>query len=134
MLGKGYGEAVAMEGALKLKEMTYIHAEGYSGGALKHGPFALIDGPEVNSAFPTQRARGLRHLLYRRTSVLLQFLGHQMVAPRRLSSTARPIMVFSMRVLSIQVLLFFFILCMRFLCTSPNRTKISSGNNFLHLD
>lgn len=43
VLGKGYGEPVAMEGALKLKEMSYIHAEGYSGGALKHGPFALIE-------------------------------------------------------------------------------------------
>lgn len=32
-----------MEGALKIKEMTYLHAEGYSGGALKHGPFALIE-------------------------------------------------------------------------------------------
>ncbi|CAN0576629.1 unnamed protein product, partial [Ectocarpus sp. 12 AP-2014] len=46
VLGKGYGEPVAMEGALKLKEMSYIHAEGYSGGALKHGPFALIDGED----------------------------------------------------------------------------------------
>jgi glucosamine--fructose-6-phosphate aminotransferase (isomerizing) len=43
VLGKGYGEPIAMEGALKLKEITYIHAEGYSGGALKHGPFALIE-------------------------------------------------------------------------------------------
>jgi glucosamine--fructose-6-phosphate aminotransferase (isomerizing) len=34
---------VAYEGALKIKEMCYLHAEGYSGGALKHGPFALID-------------------------------------------------------------------------------------------
>lgn len=33
-------------GALKIKEMSYIHAEGYSGGALKHGPFALIEGPD----------------------------------------------------------------------------------------
>lgn len=48
VLGKGYGEPVAMEGALKLKEMSYIHAEGYSGGALKHGPFALIDGEDVS--------------------------------------------------------------------------------------
>ena len=39
-----------MEGALKLKEMSYIHAEGYSGGALKHGPFALIDGQDVRVA------------------------------------------------------------------------------------
>jgi len=46
VLGKGYAEPIAMEGALKIKEMAYIHAEGYSGGALKHGPFALIEGAE----------------------------------------------------------------------------------------
>lgn len=41
------------QGALKLKEMSYIHAEGYSGGALKHGPFALIEGAEGdNGATP----------------------------------------------------------------------------------
>lgn len=39
----GYGEPVAYEGSLKIKEMCYLHAEGYSGGALKHGPFALIE-------------------------------------------------------------------------------------------
>ena len=44
VLGKGYAEPVAYEGALKIKEMCYLHAEGYSGGALKHGPFALIEG------------------------------------------------------------------------------------------
>eukprot|EP00339_Tiarina_fusa_P013163 CAMPEP_0117024498 /NCGR_PEP_ID=MMETSP0472-20121206/18189_1 /TAXON_ID=693140 ORGANISM="Tiarina fusus, Strain LIS" /NCGR_SAMPLE_ID=MMETSP0472 /ASSEMBLY_ACC=CAM_ASM_000603 /LENGTH=712 /DNA_ID=CAMNT_0004730949 /DNA_START=86 /DNA_END=2224 /DNA_ORIENTATION=+ len=43
VLGKGYAEPVAHEGALKIKEMCYLHAEGYSGGALKHGPFALIE-------------------------------------------------------------------------------------------
>jgi glutamine---fructose-6-phosphate transaminase (isomerizing) len=43
VLGKGYGEAIAREGALKIKEITYLHAEGYPGGALKHGPFALIE-------------------------------------------------------------------------------------------
>lgn len=44
---------VCVQGALKLKEMAYIHAEGYSGGALKHGPFALIEGPEGdNGATP----------------------------------------------------------------------------------
>ncbi|KAK1734860.1 glutamine--fructose-6-phosphate aminotransferase (isomerizing) [Skeletonema marinoi] len=40
------GKPVAMEGALKIKEMCYLHAEGYSGGALKHGPFALIESGE----------------------------------------------------------------------------------------
>jgi glucosamine--fructose-6-phosphate aminotransferase (isomerizing) len=42
LLGKGLSEPIAREGALKIKEITYIHAEGYPGGALKHGPFALI--------------------------------------------------------------------------------------------
>jgi glucosamine--fructose-6-phosphate aminotransferase (isomerizing) len=46
LLGKGYGEPVALEGALKIKECCYLHAEGYSGGALKHGPFALIEGED----------------------------------------------------------------------------------------
>lgn len=42
ILGKGFGESIAKEGALKIKEITYVHAEGFSGGALKHGPFALL--------------------------------------------------------------------------------------------
>jgi len=42
ILGKGKSESIAKEGALKIKEITYIHAEGYSGSALKHGPFALL--------------------------------------------------------------------------------------------
>lgn len=42
VLGKGQCEAVAKEGALKLKEIGYIHAEGYSTASLKHGPFALL--------------------------------------------------------------------------------------------
>ena len=46
VLGKGFAEPVAYEGALKIKETCYLHAEGYSGGALKHGPFALIEGPD----------------------------------------------------------------------------------------
>ena len=42
-LGRGVGYTVAMEGALKLKEISYIHAEGYAAGEMKHGPIALID-------------------------------------------------------------------------------------------
>jgi len=42
-LGRGAMHALAMEGALKLKELTYIHAEGYAAGELKHGPIALVD-------------------------------------------------------------------------------------------
>jgi len=43
VLGKGYAEPIAYEGALKIKEISYVHAEGFSGGALKHGPFALLE-------------------------------------------------------------------------------------------
>jgi glutamine---fructose-6-phosphate transaminase (isomerizing) len=42
-LGRGAMHAIAMEGALKLKEISYIHAEGYAAGELKHGPLALVD-------------------------------------------------------------------------------------------
>ncbi|MDR1774928.1 MAG: glutamine--fructose-6-phosphate transaminase (isomerizing) [Actinomycetes bacterium] len=42
-LGRGVGVPIAMEGALKLKEISYIHAEAYAAGEMKHGPIALID-------------------------------------------------------------------------------------------
>jgi glucosamine--fructose-6-phosphate aminotransferase (isomerizing) len=42
-LGRGTGFPVALEGALKMKEISYIHAEGYAAGEMKHGPIALID-------------------------------------------------------------------------------------------
>jgi glucosamine--fructose-6-phosphate aminotransferase (isomerizing) len=42
-LGRGPLQAIALEGALKLKEISYIHAEGYAAGELKHGPLALVD-------------------------------------------------------------------------------------------
>jgi glucosamine--fructose-6-phosphate aminotransferase (isomerizing) len=42
-LGRGYSFPVALEGALKLKEISYVHAEGFSAAEMKHGPIALID-------------------------------------------------------------------------------------------
>ncbi|MFQ5959310.1 MAG: glutamine--fructose-6-phosphate transaminase (isomerizing), partial [Alphaproteobacteria bacterium] len=42
-IGRGTGYAIALEGALKLKEISYIHAEGFAAGELKHGPIALVD-------------------------------------------------------------------------------------------
>ncbi len=42
-LGRGLGYPIALEGALKLKEISYLHAEGYAAGEMKHGPIALID-------------------------------------------------------------------------------------------
>jgi len=47
ILGRGAGEPIAYEGSLKLKEIAYLHCEGYAGGALKHGPFALIENGTV---------------------------------------------------------------------------------------
>ena len=43
MVGRGYGFPLALEGALKLKEVSYIHAEGYPAAEMKHGPIALVD-------------------------------------------------------------------------------------------
>ena len=42
-IGRGYSYPIALEGALKLKEIAYVHAEGYAAGELKHGPIAMID-------------------------------------------------------------------------------------------
>src|SRR5207342_1931109 len=42
-LGRGYNFPVALEGALKLKEISYIHAEGYPAAEMKHGPIALVE-------------------------------------------------------------------------------------------
>lgn len=54
-LGRHVGYPTALEGALKLKELAYIHAEGFAGGELKHGPIALIDkGTPVIAIMPSQ--------------------------------------------------------------------------------
>ena len=53
-LGRNVGYPTALEGALKLKELAYMHAEGFAGGELKHGPIALIDiGTPVIAVMPT---------------------------------------------------------------------------------
>ena len=55
-LGRGHSFPIAMEGALKLKELSYIHAEGYPAGEMKHGPLALIeDGMPVVVLAPKDR-------------------------------------------------------------------------------
>jgi glucosamine--fructose-6-phosphate aminotransferase (isomerizing) len=76
-MGRGVNYPVALEGALKLKEISYIHAEGYAGGEMKHGPLALVskDVPVVailsrdqlyekmKSSIQEVRARGARTLI-----------------------------------------------------------------------
>jgi glucosamine--fructose-6-phosphate aminotransferase (isomerizing) len=55
-LGRNVGFPTALEGALKLKELSYLHAEGYPGGELKHGPLALIEPGVVVVAVVTDRS------------------------------------------------------------------------------
>ncbi len=55
-IGRGINTAIALEGALKLKEISYIHAEGYASGELKHGPIALIDDMCPTVAIATKSA------------------------------------------------------------------------------
>ena len=55
-LGRGYSYPVALEGALKLKEISYIHAEGYPAAEMKHGPIALIDSDMPVVVIATQNA------------------------------------------------------------------------------
>ncbi|MDR0892828.1 MAG: glutamine--fructose-6-phosphate transaminase (isomerizing) [Mediterranea sp.] len=55
-LGRGYGYPVALEGALKLKEISYIHAEGYPAAEMKHGPIALVDAEMPVVVIATQNA------------------------------------------------------------------------------
>ncbi|MBI3428675.1 MAG: SIS domain-containing protein, partial [Actinobacteria bacterium] len=59
-LGRNVGFPVALEGALKLKELAYMHAEGFAGGELKHGPIALIEeGIPVIAILPFGHEHGL---------------------------------------------------------------------------
>ena len=61
-LGRNIGYPVALEGALKLKELAYIHAEGFAGGELKHGPIALIDAQSATPVIAIMPA-GHEHAL-----------------------------------------------------------------------
>ncbi len=76
-LGRGYNFPVALEGALKLKEISYIHAEGYPAGEMKHGPLALIeDGMPVVVLAPrdnyyTKTISNMQEVIARGAKVLL---------------------------------------------------------------
>jgi glucosamine--fructose-6-phosphate aminotransferase (isomerizing) len=61
-LGRHVGYPVALEGALKLKELAYMHAEGFAAGELKHGPIALVeDGLPVVVVMPSPKGRAVLH-------------------------------------------------------------------------
>lgn len=69
-LGRHVGYPTALEGALKLKELAYMHAEGFAGGELKHGPIALIDNgtpvvaimPPANSLLAEKMASNIQEV------------------------------------------------------------------------
>ena len=102
-LGRNIGYPVALEGALKLKELAYIHAEGFAGGELKHGPIALIDqGTPVIAILPAGKehaldekmlsniqevkARGARVIVIAQEGVVVEGAEHVITIP-----IARPI-------------------------------------------
>ena len=84
-LGRGIHYPIALEGALKLKEISYIHAEGYAAGELKHGPLALVDDSmpvvavapsdeligKLKSNLEEVRARGAQLLIFADESISL---------------------------------------------------------------
>ena len=69
-LGRGYNYPVALEGALKLKEISYIHAEGYPAAEMKHGPIALIDSEMPVFVIAT------RDKLYEKSSATFRRFAH----------------------------------------------------------
>ncbi len=76
-LGRGFSYPIALEGALKLKELSYVHAEGYPAGEMKHGPLALIeDGMPVVVLAPrdnyyTKTISNMQEVIARGAKVLL---------------------------------------------------------------
>ena len=96
-LGRHVGFPSALEGALKLKELAYMHAEGFAGGELKHGPIALIEegtpviaimppvGSEIREKMASNiqevKARGARIILVADTSIDIASADHVIRVP-----------------------------------------------------
>lgn len=92
-LGRGYSFPVALEGALKLKEISYVHAEGFSAAEMKHGPIALIDAdmpvvvvaprdavyPKVLSSMQEVKARGGKLIVITTEAEGLETLADEIV-------------------------------------------------------
>lgn len=93
VLGKGLGEAIAKEGALKIKEITYVHAEGLTAGELKHGALMVIDATTpvillvndaseyevMNASLDTLHAKGAKTIVITSDEALIRnpkFVGH----------------------------------------------------------
>ncbi|AOR22489.1 glutamine--fructose-6-phosphate transaminase (isomerizing) [Clostridium taeniosporum] len=118
-LGRGLDYAVALEGSLKLKEISYIHAEAYAGGELKHGPIALIeDGTNVVALLTQEalkekmvsniveiRARGAKVIgvCYQGTKGLEEVLDEVIYIPRTKDMFAPVLSVAALQLLSYYV-------------------------------
>lgn len=118
-LGRGLDYAVALEGSLKLKEISYIHSEAYAGGELKHGPIALIeDGTEVITLLTQEalkekmvsniveiKARGAKvtGICYEGTKGLEEVLDEIIYIPRTLDIFAPVLSVAALQLLSYYV-------------------------------
>ncbi len=105
-LGRGSSFPIALEGALKLKEISYIHAEGYAGGEIKHGPIALIDEempvvalatggrtyPKMMSNIEEVRARGGQVIaLVQKGDTAIEKLATEVIELPELDDFTRPI-------------------------------------------
>lgn len=104
-LGRGPMYPIALEGALKLKEISYIHAEGYASGELKHGPIALIDAkmpvvvvapdnqwlPKLLSNIEEVRARGGRLYVFAGSSMKSELEHGQFMEIKNVNSFVEPI-------------------------------------------
>jgi len=97
-LGRGTSYPIAMEGALKLKEISYIHAEGYAAGEMKHGPIALVDNgvPVIviapSDALIDKTASNMQEVIARGGSVffLTDFSGHKKLGAMAAHTIALP--------------------------------------------
>ena len=88
-LGRGINYPIALEGALKLKEISYIHAEGYPAGEMKHGPIALIDEQMPVVAHRAARSRVREDDRQHAGSEGARRIGHRADHARRRRSCGR---------------------------------------------
>jgi glucosamine--fructose-6-phosphate aminotransferase (isomerizing) len=118
-LGRGMNFPVALEGALKLKEISYIHAEGYPAAEMKHGPIALIDEqmpvvfvaphdevyPKVVSNMHEVRARGGRILAIttQGNGDLRQLVDYQLRVPRTMPLLSPIVTVIPLQLLAYHI-------------------------------
>ncbi len=122
-LGRGVNYPIALEGALKLKEISYIHAEGYPAGEMKHGPIALIDEKMPVVALVSDdhvqdkmmvnieevKARGGIIIVVaserRGPSVLLEMADHSFIVPRTLDLLSPALFVVPLQLLAYHIAL-----------------------------